>query len=106
MSGGWDKPMEEHEAGADAGITVGEWMEQMRARVRPAAERVGIEVNSIIMWPMCAMSPFIEACERLERIRRAFQALRDGEENANSKLYRALMAEFPPPQSAKGAVKP
>lgn len=97
--------MEEFEAGMDAAITVGEWMEEMRSRLRPAAERARIEINSTVMWPMCAMSPFLEACERLERIRRAFQALRDGEENANSKLYRALMAEFPhPPQSDGGAV--
>jgi hypothetical protein len=33
--------------------------------------------------------------ERLERIRVAFQALRDGKEHASSRLYRALAAEFP-----------
>jgi hypothetical protein len=41
-----------------------------------------------------ALDPSVAA---LERIRVAFQALRDGAENANSKLYRALMAEFPNP---------
>lgn len=34
---------------------------------------------------------------RIERIRVAFQAIRDGGENANSKLYRVLAAEFPHP---------
>lgn len=37
----------------------------------------------------------IEAADSLERIRTAFQALRDGKEHASSKLYRALAAEFP-----------
>jgi hypothetical protein len=39
----------------------------------------------------------IEAADKIERIQTAFQALRDGAENANSKLYRVLMAEFPNP---------
>lgn len=71
MSGGFDKPMEEFEAGMDAGITVGEWKEEMRSRLRPAAERAGIEINSTVMWPMCAMSPFIEACDRIVDLRNA-----------------------------------
>jgi hypothetical protein len=41
--------------------------EVMRQQVRIAAEKVGIEVNSTIMWPICAMDPFIEACARLDR---------------------------------------
>lgn len=32
---------------------------------------------------------------KLERIRVAFQALRDGREHASSSLYRVLAAEFP-----------
>lgn len=36
----------------------------------------------------------------MERIRIAFQALRDGAEHANNKLYRALMAEFQNPDRA------
>lgn len=45
--------------------TVGEMKDEMAARVRAEAERVGIEVNSLIMWPICAMDPFLEACGRL-----------------------------------------
>lgn len=45
--------------------TVGEMKADMGARVRVEAERVGIEVNSITMWPICAMDPFLEACGRL-----------------------------------------
>lgn len=35
------------------------------------------------------------AVKSLERIKIAFQALRDGREHASSNLYRALAAEFP-----------
>jgi uncharacterized protein (DUF934 family) len=42
-----------------------------------------------------------QSVERLERIRVAFQALRDGREHASSQLYRTLAAEFP----ASGEVK-
>lgn len=37
----------------------------------------------------------IEAADKIERIRDAFQALRDGLEHASSNLYRVLAAEFP-----------
>lgn len=42
---------------------------------------------------LAAKSP--EMHDRLERIRTAFQALRDGREHASSALYRVLAAEFP-----------
>ena len=45
--------------------TVGEMKSEMAVRVRAEAERVGVEVNSLIMWPICAMDPFLEACGRL-----------------------------------------
>jgi len=44
---------------------------------------------------------FREMAERLERIRMAFQALRDGREHASASLYRVLAAEFPANPEAK-----
>jgi hypothetical protein len=55
--------------------TVGEMKDDMRDRVRPAAEQVGIEVNSITMWPICAMDPFLEACQLIVRLRTALVAI-------------------------------
>jgi hypothetical protein len=50
-----------------------------------------------------------EGAERdavLERIRVAFQALRDGREHASSKLYRVLATEFPAVLAPKTGEKP
>lgn len=47
----------------------------MRDRVRPAAAKAGIEVNSIVMWPICAMDPFLEACQMIDDLQRLLQPL-------------------------------
>lgn len=47
-----------------------------------------------------ALGPSVAA---LERIRVAFQALRDGKDHASSKLYRVLAAEFPAKAALSGA---
>jgi len=57
--------------------------------------------------PSCSWCDWHEARDNavksLERIKVAFQALRDGKEHASSKLYRTLAAEFPTPPDADSA---
>jgi hypothetical protein len=66
-----------------------EWCEEMAKRESDADFTAGVSNEA-----------------KLERIRVAFQALRDGKEHASSKLYRVLAGEFPPPsQSDAGAAQ-
>jgi hypothetical protein len=51
----------------ERGTTVGDMKLEMAAEVHKAAKRCGIMVGSVsTMWPMCAMSAFLEACDRLK----------------------------------------
>lgn len=56
-------------------ITVGEMKSQMAVRVREVAEVACIEVNSTIMWPICAMDPFIEACVIVDKLEKALNSV-------------------------------
>jgi hypothetical protein len=46
--------------------TVKEMKRQMAHEVDRAAERCDIMVGSVSTWPMCAMSAFLDACDRLK----------------------------------------
>jgi hypothetical protein len=51
----------------DAGETVGQMRERMVTEVYEAAKRCDIMVGSVAsMWPICAMSAFLDACGRLQ----------------------------------------
>jgi hypothetical protein len=54
-----------------------------------------LELACLHSQPDTAMKLEAKSEKSLERIKIAFQALRDGREHASSNLYRALAAEFP-----------
>lgn len=47
--------------------TVGEIKRQMAIEVDKAAKHCDIMIGSVGSWPVCAMSAFLDACQRLSR---------------------------------------
>lgn len=65
--------------------TVGAMKQEMAAEVEQAAERCDIMVAQVhTMWPICAMSAFLDACQRLEAL-----------EKASDEVLRTYMPIFP-----------
>lgn len=91
--------MEEFEAGMDAvegAVSVQEMRRTMALEVYEVAKRCDIMVGSVsTMWPICAMSSFLDACTRLEAARLLLMEAREWKRKGHPVMRLRIDELFP-----------